>query len=257
MSAPVVTEDLTPYRTRARFTALTLVAEIARYLNRPCTEIAHCLAATAEGLPTILDHLNRYNELLYDRVIPALVHALYNITEQETREDYTVALIKLPPPGQPYEIHAQPDLVAHEANATPAAIAAKSFHLDPYCFDSRPEQVCFWDLLRDGRIQKLYFTGMLTHGQSDFYIQYIDPDSHTVRSYYPDFLAQKDDGSYLIIEVKGDNKIDDPVVQAKKDFAHQMALASGMTYAVIKGSDATAGRCPILLTPNLPTQAAY
>jgi type III restriction enzyme len=80
---------------------------------------------------------------------------------------------------------------------------------------------------------------MLTHGQSDFYVQYIDPESHTVRSYYPDFLLQKEDGSYMIVEVKGDNKIDDPVAQAKRDFAEQMAVASGMTYRIIRGSDAS------------------
>lgn len=57
---------------------------------------------------------------------------------------------------------------------------------------------------------------MLTHGQSDFFVQYIDPESHTIRSYYPDFLVQKEDGTYAIIEVKGDNKIDDPIVLAKK-----------------------------------------
>jgi hypothetical protein len=78
---------------------------------------------------------------------------------------------------------------------------------------------------------------MLTHGQSDFYIQYIDPESRTVRSYYPDFLFQKDDDTYVIVEVKGDNKIDDPVVLAKKEFAEQMAVASGMTYKIIRGSD--------------------
>ena len=79
---------------------------------------------------------------------------------------------------------------------------------------------------------------MLTHGQSDFYIQYIDPESHTVRSYYPDFLFQKEDGTYVIVEVKADFQVDDPVVLAKKEFAEQIAAASGMTYSVIKGSDA-------------------
>jgi hypothetical protein len=80
-------------------------------------------------------------------------------------------------------------------------------------------------------------TRMLTHGQSESYIQYIDPESHTIRSYYPDFLFQKEDSSYVIVEVKGDNKIDDPVVLAKKEFAEQMAIASGMTYKIIRGSD--------------------
>ena len=119
---------------------------------------------------------------------------------------------------------------------------AKSFHLDTYCFDSGSESQLFWDLLREQRVKKIYFTGMLTHGQSDFFIQYIDPDSRTVRSYYPDFvfLREEADGTekYVIVEVKADNQIDDAVVQAKKDFAHQIAVASGMEYRIIKSTDA-------------------
>jgi hypothetical protein len=97
-------------------------------------------------------------------------------------------------------------------------------------------------LLREQRVRKIYFTGMLTHGQSDFFIQYIDPDSRTVRSYYPDFIFQREepDGSlkYVIVEVKADNQIEDAVVQAKKDFAQQIAVASGMEYQIIKSTDA-------------------
>jgi hypothetical protein len=115
---------------------------------------------------------------------------------------------------------------------------ADSFHLDTYAFDSQPEKELFWRLLRDRRVQKLYFTGMLTHGQSDFYTQYIDPETHALRSYYPDFLLQKKEGSWVIVGVKGDNKIEDPVVLAKQFFAEQMAVASGMTYKVMQRSDA-------------------
>ena len=93
----------------------------------------------------------------------------------------------------------------------------KSFHLDTYAFDSQPEKALFWSLLREGKVKKVYFTSMFTHGQSDFYIQYIDPESHAVRRYYPDFLMQKDDGSWVIVEVKGDNMIDDQIVQAKAE----------------------------------------
>ena len=116
----------------------------------------------------------------------------------------------------------------------------KSFHLDTYAFDSQPEQALFWSLLTEGRVKKVYFTGMLTHGQSDFYIQYIDPDSHAVRRYYPDFLMQKDDDSWVIVEVKGDNKIDDTVVKAKAKATRQRANASEMSYEIIKGSEANA-----------------
>lgn len=63
-----------------------------------------------------------------------------------------------------------------------------------------------------------------------------------MRSYYPDFIFQREepDGSlkYVIVEVKADNQIDDAVVQAKKDFAQQIAVASGMEYRIIKSSDA-------------------
>jgi type III restriction enzyme len=82
---------------------------------------------------------------------------------------------------------------------------------------------------------------MLTHGQSDFVINYIDPVSHTVRNYYPDFLVKLNDGTYTIIEVKGDNMVDDEVVKAKADYASQLAVASNMTYKMIKGSDANNG----------------
>jgi hypothetical protein len=95
------------------------------------------------------------------------------------------------------------------------------------CYASQPSHKfknwLFWDLLREQRVKEIYFTGMLTHGQSDFFIRYIDPDSRTVRSYHPDFIFQREepDGGlkYVIVEVKADNQIEDAVVQAKKDFA--------------------------------------
>ena len=36
---------------------------------------------------------------------------------------------------------------------------------------------------------------MFTSNQSDFYIQYIDPDTNRLRRYYPDFIAKMEDGS--------------------------------------------------------------
>lgn len=99
--------------------------------------------------------------------------------------------------------------------------------------------------------KKIYFTGMLTHGQSDFFIQYIDPESRTVRSYYPDVIFQREepDGSlkYVIVEVKADNQIQDAVVKAKKDFVQQIAVASGMEYQIIKSTDADKRHYRVLL----------
>lgn len=44
------------------------------------------------------------------------------------------------------------------------------------------------------------------------------------------------DGSYQLIEVKGDNKIDDVVVKAKQAAAEEMAVASGVKYLMYAGS---------------------
>jgi len=174
--------------------------------------------------------------LLYDIVIPRLFSELYDLDPKEETEEHEVELIKLPPNGY-YEVTAAKDKIVRLGDVKEEE-RGKSFHLDTYCFDSNPEQQIFWDLLRAQKVKKLYFTGMLTHGQSDFFIQYIDPDSHTVRSYYPDFLFERQDGTFVIVEVKADNQIEDVVVQAKKEFAQQIAVASGMEYRMIKASDA-------------------
>ena len=92
--------------------------------------------------------------------------------------------------------------------------------------------------------------GMLTHRQTDFFIQYIDPKSHTVKCYYPDFLVQLEDDSWLIVEFKGDNLIEASVVQAKAQYARQLASASNMTYKIIKGTDAEAGNYSQLFQSN-------
>jgi hypothetical protein len=84
----------------------------------------------------------------------------------------------------------------------------------------------------------------LTQGQTEFFIRYIDPETHALRSYYPDFLVQKKDGSYLIVEIKGENKLNDPVVLAKKQYASQIACENSMTYEMIPGKMAGYGLHP-------------
>ena len=53
------------------------------------------------------------------------------------------------------------------------------------------------------------------------------------------------DESYRIIEVKGDNMIDNSIVKAKADAAHEMAIASGVEYIVYKASDIMSGKITI------------
>lgn len=134
------------------------------------------------------------------------------------------------------------EIYLHECEAPEySGYKSKSFHLDHYCFDSKPESKLFWTLLQDKKVDKVWFTGMLTHGQFDFAITYVDPFSNTVRSYYPDFLVKLNDGTYVILEVKGDNMIDDEIVKAKAHYANQIASASKMSYKMIKGTEAMGG----------------
>lgn len=245
------TFDLTARRVKRTFSPMTLVAEVSRYLNRNPLEIEALLDSTKEGTGELVVITNEFNELLYDEIIPRLFRLLFDLDEYEKKDEYEVDLIKMPPNGY-YEVSAAKDkIVRMNDTQINDKERAKSFHLDTYCFDSGSENWLFWDLLREDRVKKIYFTGMLTHGQSDFFIQYIDPDSRTVRSYYPDFIFQREepDGSmkYVIVEVKADNQIEDAVVQAKKDFAQQIAVASGMEYRILKSSDADKRHYRILL----------
>jgi len=245
------TFDLTSRREKRIFSRMTLVAEVSRYLNRSPLEIEDLLESTKEGTGELVAMTNEFNELLYDEIIPRLFRQIYDLDESQQTEEHEVELIKVPANGY-YEVTAAKDKIVRRGDGViKDEERAKSFHLDAYCFDSGSENKLFWDLLREKRVKKIYFTGMLTHGQSDFFIQYIDPDSRTVRSYYPDFVFVREelDGTekYVIVEVKADNQIDDAVVQAKKDFAHQIAVASGMEYRIIKSTDADQRRYRVLM----------
>ena len=114
----------------------------------------------------------------------------------------------------------------------------RSFHVSGYGFDSVPELNFFRLNLSNVAIKKIWFTGMLTSGQTEFIVHYIDPDSSALRAYYPDFLIELEDGGYLIVEVKGDHMLDDPVTQAKKEYATKLAEGSKMRYILMPSSKA-------------------
>jgi type III restriction enzyme len=254
------------------FTEYNLTAEISRYLNRPCLEINNIIRSTQEGFDGILELVNQFNEVLYDHIIPRLFALLYDIESEQEETEYEVALVKEPPvsPGY-YEMSAAKEMVVGinqigtDGGAMPfdgvregaaqyklggvvknpavEPYLDKSFHLDNYCFDSIPERDFFWHVLQSNTVDKIWFTGMLTHGQSEFYIQYVDPDTHRVRSYYPDFLIRKKDGGLVMVEVKGENMIDHPTVKAKQEYAEMIANASDveMSYEMIPSKQAKDG----------------
>ena len=54
-----------------------------------------------------------------------------------------------------------------------------------------------------------------------------------------------EDGRYLILEVKGDHMVDDPVVKAKEAAAEEIAVESSMKYEMLNGSDIMDGKVDI------------
>ena len=220
-----------------KYSAFSLAGEVARYLNISCILAAKILRESIDGVDVILDAVNRYNTVLDDYIIPAVFHALFDVTAELRTEDQELVLLREPKDAGYYEFSAKDDLVlTHQyPGFTPEQIR-KSFHADTYCFDSAPEKECFMQYITSAKVQEVYFTGMFTANQGDLSVHYYDPESGRIRQYYPDFLAKMADGSYQLIEVKGDNKIDDVVVKAKQAAAEEMAVASGVQYLMYAGS---------------------
>ena len=223
-----------------RYSAFSLAGEVARYLNISCILAARILQESVDGISTILEVVNRYNKVIDDYIIPTVFHTLFDVTSELRTEDKELTLLYEPERAEYYEFSAKDDLVI--TNRYPGFTQdqlKKSFHADTYCFDSIPERECFMQYINSDKVAEIYFTGMFTSNQGDLSIHYYDPVSGRVRQYYPDFLAKMSDNSYRLIEVKGDNKIDDDVVKAKQAAAEELAGASGMKYLMYAGSDIT------------------
>lgn len=225
------------YQVKMQYSAFSLAGEVARYLNISSILAAKILREAQDGMDVILADVNQYNAVLDDIIIPTIFHALFDVTAIQKTEDRDVVLLREPKDAAYYEFSAKDDLVITNKypGFTPDEVL-KSFHADTYCFDSLPEKECFFQYIKSAKVQEVYFTGMFTSNQGDFSVYYYDPESGRIRQYYPDFLAKMKDGTYQLIEVKGDNKIDDVVVQAKKEAALEMAAASGIKYEMYAGS---------------------
>lgn len=244
-TASVVRESTVNYMVdKMVYSELTLVAEMAKYFpDVRCTQIAKMLRESEEGLPAILIMVNEHNEIIQEKLVPGIFNALYNVKKDIVKENVDVQLLKKPKQGGYYEFSGNEDLIVTKDSKDSVVVnnKGKSFHADTYVFDSKPELQLFLQLLSDKRVKETFFTGMFTSEQTDFYVPYIDPESNRLRKYYPDFLVELDDGTYLILEVKGDNMLDDPVVKAKEAAAEEVAVESSMKYEMLAGSEIMKG----------------
>lgn len=248
-TASVVRESNVNYMvSKLQYSEITLVAEVAKYFpDIRCTEIAKILRESEEGMEFILVAVNEHNEIIHDKIVPVVFETLYSVDKEIVKENVDVKLLKKPKEGGYYEFSGNEDLIVTQDSDDSVIVKnnGKSFHADTYVFDSKPELQLFLQLLANNRVKHTYFTGMFTADQTDFYVPYVDPESNRLRKYYPDFLVEMEDGRYLILEVKGDHMVDDPVVKAKEAAAEEIAVESSMKYEMLKGTDIMEGKVRI------------
>ena len=248
-TASVVRESNVNYMVnKMQYSEITLVAEVAKYFpDIRCTEIAKILRGSEEGIELILSLVNEHNEIIHDKIVPIVFETLYSVDKEIVKKNVDVKLLKKPKEGGYYEFSGNEDLIVTQDSDDSVIVKnnGKSFHADTYVFDSKPELQLFLQLLANNRVKQTYFTGMFTADQTDFYVPYVDPESNRLRKYYPDFLVELEDGEYLILEVKGDHMVDDPVVKAKEAAAEEIAVESSMKYEMLKGSDIMEGKVNI------------
>lgn len=230
-------QDVSHIQSNRHFTTYMLTAEVGNYLHLPCAHIHQVLTEATDGMDVIIEKVNQFNEILYDVVIPRIFNAFFRVKTKLVTKDVDITLLKQPHEHEYYEFSANEELVVTAQTPWAHTHVLKSFHADTYCFDSKPELECFRQYLFSEKVKHVYFTGMFTsQSQSELAIPYVDPESKCLRHYYPDFLAEMADGSYQLIEVKGDNMIDDAVVQEKSKAAEEIAVASRMRYRMIVGT---------------------
>ena len=245
------------------FTEYSLVAELSLYLtqhemdtdgkNKVCrwspVQIRELLNHCTDGISTILEKVNYSNAILYDWVVPELFKQIYKITYEKGEKKEIIKWLTKDPPKNPdgtdgcynlnfddelYIEESAPQFCEYSQKSQNKIHAGVSFNLSGYGFDSGSEKSFFVrNLFNNKDIKHIWFTGMLTIGQSEFYVHYIDPELHTLRSYYPDFLVELNDGKFYIVEIKGENLIDKASTQAKVQYAKEMYSASGLEYVFI------------------------
>jgi len=236
-SSTVKSREINDIKDRVKYSEFSLVGEIARYFNLSCLLIERILKESISGVNEIIRIVNEYNEILTDYIIPKIFNSLYEVKVDMHSEDRELTLLREPENLGYYEFRSKPELVLTSRNEEFSdEQKAKSFHADTYCFDSMPERECFLQYIKNENVTEIYFTGMFTSDQGEFAIQYFDPVSGRIRNYSPDFIARLSDGSYQIVEVKGDNKIDDLVVKAKAEAANELAIVSGINYKMYSGN---------------------
>lgn len=226
------------------YSKYTIAFEIARYLNKSPLYIKDILDSSGK-FDEIENIVSSYNDILFDVLIPKMFEYLYNLKEETINETKEIPLIKYRKDTDHFMFRSKRNLFINIDEHEVRKLSDKSFHVDNYCFDSEPEKVMFLKYLNSDAVSEVYFTGMFTGSENGLSVQYIDPNSNIIRTYYPDILVFYKDGRVEIVEVKGDNMVDKAEVDAKAYAAMELASASKMDYNMYKSSDIMSGKVDI------------
>lgn len=88
--------DFIDITNKYQYSNLTLIAEIARYLNFSPLEVQRILTESQDGLEQILFWSNTYKQVVYEILIPKIFEYKFKITKSQITEDNEVVLLKFP-----------------------------------------------------------------------------------------------------------------------------------------------------------------
>jgi type III restriction enzyme len=174
--APIQSREVTSELLQREYSRYTLTAELARYFQFDGIspfDIEEAINASKDGTERVIWAANLNNRIVYDILVPALFKATFKIESFSKTETEDVELIRgyneknvFPP----FRFRAKQHLLAKRDYPDYLKTKQKTFHLDAYCFDSKPECEFFKQVLGLNEVEKIYFTGMLVHGQSGFHV---------------------------------------------------------------------------------------
>jgi hypothetical protein len=216
------------YRAQRRYALYSLVEEVARFTGLACLEAERILRESDAGLEGVLEYVNRENRLLHDVIIPKVQRALFEYEEESgsSQEELDLAA------NFPIERHLSQD--QEPLVMRPDGGRERSYHLDHYIFDSREERRLFEMLLTHERVEEIYFTGGVTDpAHNEFYVEYYDDLAGRWRRYFPDFYLKLADDGWMVVEVKRQDQVEHPNVQAKDAAARYVfETLNGILYHV-------------------------
>ena len=86
------------------YSQYTLSFEISKFLNLSPILVSRILSEAKDGIETILEYVNRFNEILHDELIPKVFRLLFEIKSEVKETEDTILLLKKPKDKDYYEI---------------------------------------------------------------------------------------------------------------------------------------------------------